>query len=115
MPSLATGPDSADTFIGGANGTAGGRVARGDRIFMSTRLDSLHYDLGGGAKKSDSDGDDVRNDVEDLTGGQGADVLIGNPQDNLIDGRQGNDSLSGGARTGPDGADLAGGTDEGHG
>jgi Ca2+-binding RTX toxin-like protein len=71
VPSLATGPDGADTFIGGTNGTAGGQnVARGDRIFMSTRLDSLHYDLGGGA--NDSDGDDAHSDVEDLTGGEGA-------------------------------------------
>jgi Ca2+-binding RTX toxin-like protein len=106
----ATGSDGADVYIGGPSGTAGGQnTDRGDRVFLSARTDDLTYDIGGGA--NDSDGDDVRADVENLTGGTGADVLVGDGDANILDGREGADVLAGGAGAGPDGADdFSGGT-----
>ena len=105
-----TGPDGADVYIGGTSGTAAGQnIARGDRAFFSARTDDLQYDIGGGA--DDSDGDDVRPDVENLTGGAGSDVLVGDGVANILDGRESADVLAGGAGTGPDGADdFFGGT-----
>jgi Ca2+-binding RTX toxin-like protein len=43
-----------------------------------------------------SEGDDIRSDVENLTGGAGADVLTGSSSPNLINGGAGADNISGG-------------------
>ena len=42
----------------------------------------------------------VRGDVEDITGGQGADTLVGNSAANVLEGSAGDDFLDGGL--GPD-------------
>jgi Ca2+-binding RTX toxin-like protein len=110
IASASTGPDGADTFIGGGDSTVGGQnLERKDRLFFDDRLDPLVVDIGGGA--NDTDGDDVRPDIESLFGGEGGDTLTGDGDANAIDGREGADTIAGGQGTGPDGADeLIGGT-----
>jgi Ca2+-binding RTX toxin-like protein len=98
-----TGPDGADTYIGGTDGTVGGQNNDRDRVMYFNRLDDLTVDIGGGP---DVDGDDVRDDIEVMWGGEGDDTLTGDEDPNEIDGRQGDDTVSGGAGTGPDGADA---------
>jgi Ca2+-binding RTX toxin-like protein len=102
--STSTGPDGADTFIGGSHGTVGGQNGTfKDRLFLTNRLDGMTIDLGGGA--NDTDGDNVGGDIETLVGGAGNDTFTGNSGDNVFDGRSGNDTLRGGTGVGPDGAD----------
>ena len=104
-----TGPDGADTFIGGSDGTPGGQNSENkDRALYFDRLDDLTIDIGGGA--NDTDGDNVQGDIETVWGGEGNDVLTGDGDANEIAGRQGDDILRGGAGTGPDGADNLSGS-----
>jgi Ca2+-binding RTX toxin-like protein len=81
--------DGADTYNGGA-GT--------DRVSYATRagavtasIDDVANDGGAG------EGDNVKPDVENLTGGQGSDTLTGGPGANLLQGLAGDDTLNGGA------------------
>lgn len=69
---------------------------------------------------SGSDGSDTLAGIEGLFGGNGADTLIGNDQDNFLDGSLGNDTMNGGAGSdwfmGGDGADtIDGGANAGAG
>ena len=81
----ANGPD---TFIGGAGV---------DRVSYSNRTASVTVTVGSGANDGQaSEGDDVKADVENVTGGSGDDTLIGNASANALLGGAGNDTLTGG-------------------
>jgi Ca2+-binding RTX toxin-like protein len=94
-------PNGADTLNGG-NGTED-TVNYGPRTSgVNVTLDGLRNDGATGER------DDVRPNVENVTGSNHADVLIGNGSDNAltglggddrIDGRAGDDNLSGGTGT----------------
>ena len=96
----ATGSDGSDTFIGGDNALL---VPVGDFVTYAGRTDGVFARIG---STLNTDGDDIRSDVENLTGGNGNDFLTGNSDANqLRGGDNGSDTLAGGAGTGPDGAD----------
>jgi Ca2+-binding RTX toxin-like protein len=76
-----------------------------DRADYSARSGNLTIDVGGGANDA-GEGDDVRPDVENITGGSGNDTLTGSlaandlaggPGDDTLNGLGGNDNLDGGA------------------
>lgn len=83
---MATGPDGADIFVGGAQGPAG------DTVTYESRDDDVGADLGGGA--DDVDGDNISSDIDNLTGGDGDDSLTGDGDPNTITGGAGGDILS---------------------
>jgi Ca2+-binding RTX toxin-like protein len=99
-----TGPDAADTFIGGTNGTAG------DTVSYAPRQDDVTATIGGAGG---AEGDTIDDGVENLTGGEGGDALTGSATANTLTGREGNDTLTGaeGADT-FDEADAANGADD---
>jgi Ca2+-binding RTX toxin-like protein len=70
---------------------------------VSVTLDNNADDGGAG------EGDNVMANVEDVTGGAGADTLVGNDADNELDGGAGDDQISGG--DGNDGLDGGAGRD----
>ena len=117
-----TGPDGADTFIGGSHGTVGGQNGfAGDDVEYGGRTDNLVISIGGGANDGGGgcpggpgcEDDDVRSDVESISAGSGDDVLIGDASPSqFYFGRGGDDTMSGGSGTGPDGIDrFTGGAD----
>ena len=109
------GGDAADTLLGsdgndrlfgnggddvldggrGADFLSGGAGA--DRADYSARRDDLLVTLN---NRADDGGrgerDNVRDDVEDVTGGSGDDRISGSPANNRLTGGDGNDTLSGG-------------------
>ena len=109
--------DGADVFNGGG-GT--------DTVTYAGRIFDVDADIGGGANDGQTtddlsdcptgagcEGDDIRADVENLTGGSEDDRLTGSGTPNVIAGGPGDDVLLGGASSGFDGADtFAGGGDE---
>ena len=108
-----TGNTGANTIRGGAgndihNGGAGDDVLDGgtgadvfnggtgiDRADYSTRGEALAIDIDGLADDA-GEGDNVKTDVENLTGGSGNDTLTGSGVANAIDGGPGDDTLRGG-------------------
>jgi Ca2+-binding RTX toxin-like protein len=83
-----TGPIGADVLIGGP-GT--------DTVDYNDRSANLVVDLSGSAANDGQAGehDTVDNDVENIVGGTGDDILIGNAAKNVIDGGGGNDKIYG--------------------
>jgi Ca2+-binding RTX toxin-like protein len=101
----AAGPDGVDTFIGGTNGTPGGaNGANGDRAFYSSRLDDLVVDIGGGPDAPE--GDTVRDDIENLSTGDGDDTLTGDNDNNALFASEGSNTMRGGTGATGDGDDL---------
>ena len=74
-------------------GGGGGR----DRVsYGGQGLDPLRVSIGDGpGDGAAGEGDDVLGDVEDLSGGEGDDVLVGSDGPNRMDGRSGADTLLG--------------------
>lgn len=116
------GGDGIDTLDGGtgADVLAGGD-GLGDRVTYGFRGENIVADLDGvaGDDGASGEGDTIRTDVENLTGGSGDDILIGNDGRNYLHGGSGmcilvcssggNDILSGGL--GDDVLDGGRGTD----
>ena len=97
------------------DGGTGDDVVRGgagiDAATYEDRIDEVDVRLDGEALDGAADEFDnvgPEGDVEDVVGGDGSDVLIGNAQSNELDGGPGDDLLDGG--TGPDA--LLGGEDD---
>jgi|GEM_PF-6120131 len=103
------GPDlgSGDDVIDGG----GGR----DRVAYSERSAGVRVDLGDSAPDGARGERDRLENIEDVTGGDGADVLLGDAGDNALVGGRGSDTLSGrGGRdslVGGNGADTLRGGD----
>lgn len=103
---IAGGPDD-DTLIGGPSAdelspSDGDDVVDGnggtDTItFTSTALQvtGVRLDLGDGAPQSTNEGTDTVEDIEDVVGSLGPDVLRGSAADNRLAGLNGDDVLSG--------------------
>ena len=72
--------DGADTFVAGAQGSAG------DTVSYNRREDPITVDIGGGP---DSDGDDVGPEIDNLIGGEEDDTLTGGANANRLFGRRG--------------------------
>jgi Ca2+-binding RTX toxin-like protein len=84
------GSDGADTISGG-DGI--------DTVVYSQRQDNLTIDISNSGKTNDGapgEGDKVMADIENVFGGNGDDLIIGNAASNLISGGGGNDTLEGG-------------------
>jgi Ca2+-binding RTX toxin-like protein len=110
-----TNADAGDTLIGGANGTAGGQNSSlGDTAQYNARTDALVLSIGDGANDGGGgcpagagcEDDDIQASVENLRGGTNGDTLTGDGSANGLNGNGGDDTLRGGAGTGPDGADT---------
>ena len=120
--SLDGGP-GADVLDGGlgADALAGGTGT--DRLSYALRTGPVTADIDGTADDGEAaEGDNVATDVENLTGGAGADTLTGDADANLLDGGTGADALNGGggtdtvtyaSRTAPVTADIDGNADDG--
>lgn len=88
-----------DTFLNGVSANGGDLLSGGagvDTASYASRTAAVKVSLNGlfddGAA---GEGDKVNSDVENLTGGRGADSLVGNGLANLLTGGAGKDSLSG--------------------
>ena len=99
------GLDGADTFptpgLDGADVYNGG--AGVDHVTYARRAERVVVQLDGMANDGEfvaAEGDNVRLDVEQVTGGRNDDALFGNSFENRLDGTLGNDLLDG--RGGPD-------------
>ena len=89
----------------------------------ASRTDPVTADIDGAADDGEaSEGDNIATDVENLTGGTGADTLTGDGGANLLDGGTGADVLNGGggtdtvtyaSRTAAVTADIDGAADDG--
>ena len=115
------GGDGADVLLGGDSGDRLEGGAGADRADYQGRTQKVSASIGDGANDGlAGEGDDIRADVEQISGGDAGDVLIGNATYNRLDGRGGDDTLEGrasndrligraGADTfvGGDGSDLA--------
>ena len=88
----------ADTLIGGTGS---------DRADYSTRTAALALSLDGVANDgATAEGDNVQGDIETLTGGSGADVLVANLGIDVLNGGDGNDTLNGGPGSSVSGSDA---------
>ena len=95
-----------DTLKGGSGrdlltpGTGKDQVNGGtgfDGVLYSERTNRVVVTLDDAANDGEAgENDNVKADVEDVTGGRGDDELTGNAQGNVLDGRAGNDTLTGG-------------------
>jgi Ca2+-binding RTX toxin-like protein len=95
------GLDGADVFNGGA-GT--------DTVTYASRTNPVTVDIDSAPDDGEAgEGDDVETDVENLTGGSGADTLTGSSAANTLSGGGGGDTLAG--LTGADVFNGDGGTD----
>jgi Ca2+-binding RTX toxin-like protein len=113
----ATAGDLADTFVGGSNGAAGDTVSYANLNVEVTAQIGETPSTGDGAGGCPGGGgceeDDIQGDVENLLGSSVDDDLLGDDGANRLDGREGDDDLTGHAvLTGtPDVGDtLVGGT-----
>jgi Ca2+-binding RTX toxin-like protein len=83
------GGDGADTFAGGDGE---------DLADYSSRSSALTISLNnGGDDGASGEHDNVKTDVEDVNGGNGADKITGDSGDNALNGNGGNDTLDGAA------------------
>jgi uncharacterized repeat protein (TIGR01451 family) len=91
---LLDGGPGADTLIGGAG--------LDDAVDYSSRTDPVTVNLDGTPTSGNADDgppsarDTVETDVEDASGGSGADAFTGNASDNIFDGGPGADTFTGG-------------------
>jgi Ca2+-binding RTX toxin-like protein len=88
---LAGGP-GADTFDGGEDSDN----QDVDLADYSTESPGVTVTIGSGQNDGPDGNDDVQNSIEGVIGGPGADTLVGNGANNILDGRAGVDSLQGG-------------------
>ena len=96
----------ADTLIGGTGN---------DKADYATRTVALALSLDGFANDgAPAEGDNVQGDIEIVTGGSGADVLVANLGTDVLNGGDGNDTLNGGpgsSLSGSDAGDVLNGGD----
>ncbi|HVT76759.1 MAG TPA: calcium-binding protein [Acidimicrobiales bacterium] len=95
-----SGDAGLDTFVvhaaDGADTVAGGTAV--DSISYAGRAAPVSVTLDGVANDGEAnEHDNVKADVENVTGGSGADTITGSPAANRLDGGAGNDALHGGA------------------
>jgi Ca2+-binding RTX toxin-like protein len=109
----------ADTFNGGAGTDTANYNVDASTAAITADIDGAAGDDGPGCPGVSCEGDTVAIDVENLTGNNGSDVLIGHSGDaaaSVLDGQEGADTLRGSTATGNDGADTfiggAGAADE---
>ena len=91
------GSDAITSSSDGADFLSGG--AGNDSVVYSQRTDNLNIDISDGKKANDGapgEGDSVQTDVENVFGGNGDDVIVGNAAANLISGGGGNDTIKAG-------------------
>jgi Ca2+-binding RTX toxin-like protein len=93
-----SGAAGADTFVvhanDGADVIAGGSAS--DSISYAVRTAAVSVNPDGVANDGEAtEHDDVRADVENITGGGGADTIVGTASANRLDGGAGNDTLRG--------------------
>ncbi len=81
-------PDGADVYYGGDDRDSASYGTRSAAVKVT--LDNAANDGGTG------EGDNIRADVENVTGGQGNDTLTGSASNNYLDGLGGADTLTGG-------------------
>lgn len=90
-----------DTFTEGSSANGSDLIAGGsgtDTASYSLRSSAVRLSINGAYDDGASgEGDRIGTDVENLTGGRGADVLTGNSAVNLLTGGAGNDLLTGGS------------------
>lgn len=86
-----------DTLIGGAGNDLLDGGDGIDTADYSTDTAGVTVDLGTGKATGDGSGRDTLAGIENVTGGSGNDVLIGNGQANVLDGGAGNDRIVAGA------------------
>jgi Ca2+-binding RTX toxin-like protein len=94
------GEDGNDVLDGGTGSDVMSGGAGVDRVSYVTRTAPVDVRLDGAANDGEAGENDragVGQDVEDVAGGAGNDVLIGNAQTNWITGGNGNDHLNGAA------------------
>jgi Ca2+-binding RTX toxin-like protein len=81
---------------GGADQMSGGKGI--DTVDYSSRTAPVTVTIGEGDEDGETgEGDGVVGDIENVRGGSGADTIVGNELDNVIDGGLGADMISGGA------------------
>jgi hypothetical protein len=101
QPGYAGGAGTAGIFWDRLDGGPGADVLRGgdgdfDSVLYSTRTEPVRANLDGLANDGQvGEGDLVAGDVEDISGGEGDDVLLGDARGNALDGAGGNDVLDG--------------------
>jgi Putative metal-binding motif/RTX calcium-binding nonapeptide repeat (4 copies) len=104
------GSAGADVIRGGPGGDLLSGFGGADDLTGGTGFDRVSYsgatpvrvsidDVADDGSAGGAEGDNVHTDVEDLTGSQGNDTLIGSAAGNIIDGRSGNDTIEGGGGT----------------
>jgi Ca2+-binding RTX toxin-like protein len=89
------GGDGDDVLVGGAGADSIQGGAGTDRVSYSDQTANLVIYLTGSANSGGGAAGDTLNSIENLTGGQGNDVLYGNDGANLVDGFLGNDTVYG--------------------
>jgi Ca2+-binding RTX toxin-like protein len=99
------GNDGQDTFLGGEgnddfDGDAGADVFNGgngtDEVLYTERTVGVTAKIDNVAKDGEpNENDDIRTDVEDISGGAGIDLLVGSSVRNRLDGGNGDDTLLG--------------------
>jgi Ca2+-binding RTX toxin-like protein len=115
---ISGGPDN-DSLLGGSGsdelygdagddnlqGQAGADILAGsigtDTVEYSAYTSPITVDLDGSPFDDgiENEGDSVRADIENVTGGSGADKLTGNGNQNVLIGAQGDDTIDGGAES----------------
>jgi Ca2+-binding RTX toxin-like protein len=114
-----TGGSAGDTFVSGTGADVLGGGAGVDVVDYSARTNALTVTIDGVANDGEAgEGDNVKTDVEMVTGGSGNDSLTGSGSNNSLYGGPGADSLSGGSGndlldggSGPDVLNGGAGTD----
>jgi Ca2+-binding RTX toxin-like protein len=97
------GDDGDDTLEGGAGGDTQNGGAGFDTADYSARTVAVTVTLDGSANDGETaEADNVKPDIERLLGGAGDDTLTGNNGINVLDGRDGNDTLDPGRGAGDD-------------
>ncbi|MCA9551803.1 MAG: hypothetical protein KC933_17330 [Myxococcales bacterium] len=90
-----------DTFNEGSASNGADSITCGagvDTVNYGSRSNALIITMASGADDGENgEGDDVKSDCDNLTGGAGNDTITGNALANTIDGGAGNDTLTGGA------------------
>lgn len=101
------GPKGKDNFNGGAGRDVAAYDGRTSALFLSNN--------GVADDGAAGEGDNIATDVEDITGGNGADSITGSSGNNALKGNGGNDTMNGGGGNdnlrGDDGNDVLNGGD----
>lgn len=93
-----SGGDDNDTLLGGAGNDALDGGAGTDTASFASGSVAVRVSLAiSGAQATGGSGIDTLTEIENLTGGTGADLLVGNDGANVLDGAGGADQLAGGA------------------